>query len=148
MLRKARLIPVMPRSEDRRLYDIDFRLKKELDKKGYSFGRWCLGWKLDPIVAAAGLKDLPGEGAVSKAHEALRRDFPEVYFEIYGGQPPPKKIWSARSASGRFSVNIIWEDACNAYVAKIVEDPRIMGVGHTWEDALLKMKRGFDFKDR
>lgn len=142
VLRKAQLIPVMPRSEYRRFYDIDSRLKKELDKKGYSFGRWCLGWKLDTIVAAAGLKDLPGEGEPSTAHEAVRRDFPEVYCEMYGGEPPPKKSWSARFASDRFSVNITWEDACNAYVAKIVEDPRIMGIGHTWEVALLKMERG------
>lgn len=98
---------------------------------------------MDPIVAEAGLKDIQGEGAMIKAHEALRRDFSEVYFEMYGGQPPPKKIWPVRSATVRFSVNITWDNSCNAYVAKIVEDPEIVGIGYDWDDALLKMKRGY-----
>jgi hypothetical protein len=143
VLRKAKLIPVMPRSEYQRHYDIDARLKNELGKKGYSFGRWCLGWKLDPIAATASLKDVSEEGGRSATHEALRRDFPEVYFEMFGGAPPPKKNWFTRNPLARFSVSITWESSWNAYIAKLVEDPRIMGVGHDWDDALLKMKRGY-----
>jgi hypothetical protein len=63
------------------------------------------------------------------------------------GAPPPKKNWSARNSLVRLSVNITWESPWNAYVAKVAEDPRIMGIGHDWNDALLKMKRVIYFMD-
>jgi predicted RNase H-like HicB family nuclease len=139
VLRKAKLIPTMARSEYGRSYDIDARLTKELEKKGYSFGRWCLGWKFDPIEESASLKKMPEE-KLGKAHEAVRRDFPEVYFEIYGGTPPPKKIWPAKSDLAKPSLSITWDNAQNAYVAKVIEDPDILAAGHDWDNALLKMR--------
>ena len=138
VLRKANLIPVMARSEYGRAYDIDARLIKELEKKGYSFGRWCLGWKFDPIEAAASLKEM-SEEKFGKAHEAVRRDCPEVYSEIYGGTPP-KKIWTTKSDLAKPSLSITWDNGLNAYVAKVIEDPDILAVGHDWDNALLKMR--------
>lgn len=139
VLRKAKLIPVMDRSEYGRAYDIDARLIKELEKKGYSFGRWCLGWKFDPIEAAASLKEI-SEEKVGEVHEAVRRDFPEVYSEIYGGTPPPKKIWTTKNDFAKPSLSITWDHVRNAYVAKVIEDPGISAVGHDWDSALLKMR--------
>lgn len=139
VLRKAKLIPLMPRSEYGRAYGTDDRLLKELEKKGYSFGRWCLGWKFDPLEAAASLKEMPEGEELSATHDAVRRDFPEVYFEMYGGTPPTKKTWTAKNALAKPSLSITWDNAQNIYVAKVVEDPDIMAAGHDWGDALLKM---------
>lgn len=139
VLRKAKLIPLMPRSEYGRAYGTDERLIKELEKKGYSFGRWCLGWKFDLLEAATSLKKLPDEGKLSAVHVAVKRDFPEVYFEIYGGTPPIKKIWTGKSVLAKPSLSITWDNAKNAYVAQIVEDPDILASGHDWSDALLKI---------
>ncbi len=49
-----------------------------------TFGRWCVGWGFDPVETAATLKEKPVE-EVRPAHDAMRRDFSEAYFVIFGG---------------------------------------------------------------
>jgi len=79
------------------------------------------------------------EEKLGNAHEAVRRDFPEMYFEIYGGTSP-KKIWATKSDLAKPSLSITWDNALNAYVAKVIETPDITAVGHDWDNALLKMR--------
>ena len=106
VLRDAKLIPLMSRKGPKHSYDIDSRLQREFDKRGYSFGRWCLGWGFNPIEAVATLKEQPAE-VVHSAHDAVRRDFPEAYFEIFGETPPLKNSWQEEKAFPWLSLNIV-----------------------------------------
>ncbi|WP_319586539.1 hypothetical protein [uncultured Desulfobulbus sp.] len=139
ILRDARLIPLMPRSEYSHFYNIDSRLQKALKKRGYSFGRWCLGWGFDPSNTVAKLSKRLGED-VSPIHEAVRRDCPEVYFEMFGEAPQLKEPWLEKKEFPRLSLKIVWDAACKGYVASVPETPGIMAVGYNWADALDKMQ--------
>jgi len=142
LLRNSGHIPAMIRSEYRRAYDIDCRLAKELKSKGYSFGRWCLGWKLHSVDAAKALKTPPSEAP--EVHAALQRDFPWTYCKIYGGLRPPKTR-SASKAHENWSVIISWDTSCYGYVAKVIEQPEIEGIGYDWTEALEKMSTACRF---
>ena len=83
-LRDAGCIPTMNRSDYHRSFDVDNRLLAALRNKGYSFGRWCLAWKLDSRQAEVDLKTKPGDGEQTAAHRALHRDFPDVYAKLFG----------------------------------------------------------------
>ena len=139
ILRDSKLIPLMPRGEYKRSYNIDSRLQKALNKRGYSFGRWCLGWGFDPSKTAANLSVKLGED-VSAIHEAVRRDCPRVYFDIFGGEPPLKEPWQGKKELPRLSLKIVWDAACKGYVASVPETPGVMAVGYNWADALDKMQ--------
>src|SRR6185369_11925744 len=77
-------IPTMVRSDYHRSFDVDNRLLAALRNKGYSFGRWCLGWKLDSREAEADLKSRPVDDEPTVAHRAMHRDFPDVYAKLFG----------------------------------------------------------------
>jgi predicted RNase H-like HicB family nuclease len=138
-LRDAKLIPLMSRKGPKHSYDIDSRLKREFDKRGYTFGRWCLGWGFDPVETAATLKEKPVE-VVRPAHDAVRRDFPEAYFEIFGGTPPCKNSWQEKKVFPRLSLNIVWDASCKGYVASVPETPGIAAKGYNWANALDEMQ--------
>lgn len=138
LLRDTGYIPGMIRSEYHRAYDIDCRLVQELKGKGCSFGRWCLGWKFDIENATAALKSPPDEAVPSPVHAALQRDLPWIYFKIYGGCQPQQPR-GPNKASEKRSVNISWDDSCNGYIAKVIEQPEIEGSGYDWAEALERM---------
>ncbi|MBU3984855.1 MAG: hypothetical protein KJ985_15635, partial [Proteobacteria bacterium] len=97
-------------------HDIDARLQQGLDKRGYSFARWCVGWGFDPVEAALTLKEKPADG-VSSALDAVRRDLPEIYFEIFEGRHPVQKTWQEKKVYPRLSLNIAWDEVRRGYVA-------------------------------
>jgi len=142
LLRETGYIQAMARSDYRRTYDIDYRLGEALRKLGYSFGRWCLGWKLDPASAAADLKTTPDDGEQSPAHEAVRRDFPWVYYKIFGGEPPKKKQ-RAGTPSLHPSVTLTWDGSRDGYVAKIAEYPTVEELGVDWEHAVERLRTAY-----
>lgn len=138
-LRDAGCIPAMDRSEYRRSYDIDNRLLAALRNKGYSFGRWCLSWKLDPKLTEVDLKTRQADEELTAAHRAVLRDFPEVYVRLFGGKR------SARFGKGRTerihpSLSIIWDDSQKGYVASVVDYPEVVIVGLDLDDAFEKIK--------
>ncbi|HEY6874250.1 MAG TPA: hypothetical protein VI298_16110 [Geobacteraceae bacterium] len=139
LLRETGYIQAMPKSDFRRSYDIDCSIEAALRKKGYSFARWCLGWKFDPNQAEAALRTRPGNGQPVPVHEALRHDFPEVYVRIFGGSSPKKE---AKISSPPFhpSVAITWDSTRNGYVARIAEHPEIEAVGGDWDQAFERLK--------
>lgn len=139
VLRDAKLIRPMSKKGPQRSHDIDARLQQGLDKRGYSFARWCLGWGLDPNEAAFTLKEKPADG-VSSAHDAVRRDLPEIYFEIFDGSPPVQKTSQDKKVYPRLSLNIVWDEVRRGYVASVPKTPGVEAIGHNWADALEKME--------
>jgi hypothetical protein len=83
IIRKAGYIRGMTTDEHFSSYEIDFRLDKVLTARGYSFVRWCLGWKFDPDAVVAALKSQPDENAISAVHEAVGRDFPKRAYSMF-----------------------------------------------------------------
>jgi hypothetical protein len=142
LLRDTGHIPVMERSEYRREYDIDPKLTKAFRAKGFSFGRWCLGWKFDPISAAVGLNVDPQDGRETTAHLALRRDFPEVFTSIYGVRVP-KKAKRRRGTTHPPSLRIDWNAELRKYVSVIPEYPMIEARGNDWDEAFFGLKSAY-----
>lgn len=138
LLRDTGKIPAMERSEYRRQYDIDPRLTNACRRKGFSFGRWCLGWRLDPHVAVADLKSAPDDNE-SATHAALKRDFPEIYLSMYEGakiiKEKPRKYRSKPD-----SLMIEWSSDRKLFVASVPECPGIEAHGKKWDDAYYAIK--------
>jgi hypothetical protein len=142
LLRDTGKIPVMERSEYRRQYDIDPRLATACRRKGFSFGRWCLGWRLDPFVAVAELKSAPDDENESAVHVALMRDFPEIYLSMYEGAKIKKeKKRKHRSKPDSFMVE--WSSDRKTFVATVPECPDIEARGKNWDDAYFALKSAY-----
>ena len=139
LLRETGYIQAMPKSGFRRSYDIDRRIEAALQKKGYSFARWCLGWALDPNLAEPALRIKPEDGLQVPAHEALQHDFPEVHSRIFG-EPQPKKTAKISAPQLHPSVAITWDSSRNAYLARLVEHPEIAAAGSDWDQAFERLK--------
>jgi hypothetical protein len=137
LLMEAKLILPMPRTGKRQSYDIDPRLQQALDKRGYSFARWCAGRGIDPNDTAAALREKPSEG-ISSAHDAVRRDLPETYLEIFEGKPSLAKSHEKKTYPRR-SVQIVWDELRQKYVASVPETPGVEATGYNWETALHNM---------
>ena len=142
LLREAGKIPTMDRSDYHRSFDIDTRLQVALRNKGYSFGRWCLAWKMDARVAESDLKLPPGEEGPVAVYKALHRDFPDIHLKLFGG----KRVF--RSRKERIprvnpSISITWDDSQRGYIAIIVEHPDVAVVGLDVNDAFEKVMAAF-----
>ena len=142
LLRDTGHIAPMARHEYRRLYDVDPRIVATLRKKGFSFGRWCLGWKLDPCSAAEDLKSTPASTEATATHTALQRDFPDVYFSIYGGRRRSKKAKRV-NPSQPASLRIDWNVERRTFIATIPECPNIEAGGNDWDGALYAVKSAY-----
>ncbi len=142
LLRETGHIQPMARSEYRRTYDIDFRLGEALRKMGYTFGRWCLGWKLEAAAVANDLKTKPDDAELSRAHEAIREDFPEVFCRMFGG-PRLGKRQKPEVPLSRPSVTLTWDESRDGYVAKISEYPAVEEVGVDWEHAVERLRTAY-----
>ncbi len=138
LLRDTGHIPAMERSEYRRLYDIDQRLATACRRKGFSFGRWCLGWRIDPCVAVAELKSAPDE-TENAAHVALKRDFPEIYLSMYEGAKI-KKVNNERRRSKPASLRVDWSSERKAFIATVPECPGVEARGKNWDDVFYAIK--------
>ncbi|BDV42643.1 hypothetical protein GURASL_15660 [Geotalea uraniireducens] len=139
LLRDTGRIPAMKRSEYRRQYDIDQKLTTACRRKGLSFGRWCLGWRLDPYVTVAELKSAPDKVNESAAHMALKRDFPDIYLRLYDGS----KIKSEKERKYRSkpaSLMIEWSSERKSFLATVPECPGIEASGKNWDDVFYAIK--------
>ncbi len=139
LLRDTGRIPAMKRSEYRRQYDIDQKLTTACRRKGLSFGRWCLGWRLDPYVTVAELKSAPDKVNESAAHMALKRDFPDIYLRLYDGSKI-KMEKMRKYQSQPASLIIKWSSERKAYLATVPECPGIEASGSNWDDAFYAIK--------
>lgn len=139
LLRDTGKIPVMERSEYRRQYDIDPRLANACKRKGFSFGRWCLGWRFDPFVAGAALKSAPDDENESAVHVALMRDFPEIYLSLYEGAKITKEK-KVKHRSKPDSLMIEWSSKRKTFVASVPERPGIEARGKNWDDVYFAIK--------
>jgi len=142
LLRDTGHIAPMARLEYRRQYDIDPRIVAAFRKKGFSFGRWCLGWKLDPCSAAEALKSMPPSTGATATHTALQRDFPDVFFSIYGGSRRFKKAKRA-NPSQPASLRIDWDAERRTFIATIPECPNIEAGGNDWDGAFYAVKSAY-----
>lgn len=136
-LRDAGCISTMNRNDYHRSFDVNIRLVTALRNKGYSFGRWCLGWKLDSRLAEDDLKIKPVNGELTAAHHALFRDFPDIYSRMYGGRV--SRFGKERPQRFYPSLAISWDKARKAYVASIVEHPEVKVLGFDLNDAFEKI---------
>lgn len=141
LLRDTGHIAPMARHEYRRQYDIDPRIVTALRKKGFSFGRWCLGWKMDPCAAAGDLKSTPPNTDATAAHAALQRDFPEVFFSIYGGRKSRKT--RRVNPSQPASLRIDWHVERRTFIATVPECPGIEAEGNDWDGAFYALKSAY-----
>ena len=139
LLRDTGNILVMERSQYRRQYDIDPRLAAACRRKGFSFGRWCLGWKFDPFEALAELKSAPDDTNESAIHVALKRDFPEIYLSMYEGAKI-KKEKKGRYRAKPDSLMVEWNSERKTFVATVPERPDIEASGKNWDDAYFALK--------
>ncbi len=139
LLRDTGRVPVMGRSEYRRQYDIDPKLTTACRQKGFSFGRWCLSWRLDPHLAVAELKSAPDSVEESAAHVALKRDFPDVYLRLYHGVNI-KSEKKGKYRSKPASLKIEWSSERKAFLATVPECPGIEASGKNWDDAFYAIK--------
>jgi len=142
LLRDTGHISAMERSEYRRQYDIDLRLTKAFRTKGFSFGRWCLGWRFDPAATAANLKSAPEKEDENAAHLALKRDFPDVFLSMYEGKKL-KKEKKKRLRSHPDSLRIDWNIERKTFIASVPECPNIEARGKDWEDAFYALKSAY-----
>ncbi|MDD2736476.1 MAG: hypothetical protein PHF56_21290 [Desulfuromonadaceae bacterium] len=142
LLRDTGHIPVMERSDYRRHYDIDPRLTKAFRAKGFSFGRWCLGWRFDPATVTAELKSAPEKENESSAHSALKRDFPDIFLSIYAGKTI-KKEKRKRLRSHPDSLRIDWNVERKMFIASVTEFPDIEAHGKDWDDAFFALKSAY-----
>jgi len=141
-LRNAGHIRAVTRDEFMTSYAVHRKLDAALDRRGCCFARWCLGWKFDPDETAELLKELPDQGNPTAAHEALLRDFPVIYFKMYGGDPPKTPLYDNYPTIPP-SVTIEWDAAHTRYVAKVVEGADIEAVGSDKDAALGGIKRAY-----
>ncbi|MBV5329007.1 MAG: type II toxin-antitoxin system HicB family antitoxin [Chlorobium sp.] len=118
--------------------ELDPRLQSALKHRNYSFLLWCLGCGLSPAETASKLQEQPGE-YLSPAHEAVRRDFPIAYAEIFDEIPPAKESWRVRTRAPRLSLHVIWDEDRAGYVASVLEVPGVMAIGKNWTEALENM---------
>lgn len=139
LLRDTGHIPPMERSEYRRQYDIDQRLATACRRKGFSFGRWCLGWRFDPYVAVAELKFAPDDENESAVHVALKRDFPEIYLSMYEGAKI-KKEKKGKYRSKPDTLIVEWSSERKTFVATVPECPSIEARGKNWDDVYYAIK--------
>jgi hypothetical protein len=137
-LRDAGCIPTMSKGDYHRSFNVDNRLLAALRNKGYSFGRWCLGWKLDSRQAEDDLKTRPVDGELMAAHRALHRDFPDIYAKLFG---KGRVARFSKEKVPRFypSLALTWDDSQRGYVAIIVEHPEVEVVGLDLIDAFEKV---------
>ena len=137
-LRDAGCIPTMNRSDYHRSFDVDNRLLLALRSRGYSFGRWCLAWKLDTRRVEADLKAGPAAEEPTAAHRAVQRDFPEVYAKLFG---KGRAARFGKTQAPRFhpSLSLVWDDSQRGYVATIIEYPEVSVVGLDVNDAFEKV---------
>lgn len=142
LLRDTGHISALERSEYRRQYDIDPRLTKAFRAKGFSFGRWCLGWRFDPAATAATLKSAPENENESAAHSALKRDFPDIFLSMYDGKMI-KKQKKKRLRSHPDSLRIDWNIERKTYIASVPEFPEIEASGKDWDDAFYALKSAY-----
>lgn len=142
VLRNAGHIRAVTYTEFLTSYGVHKKLAAALDRRGCCFARWCLGWKFDPDETADLLRELPDEGNLTAAHEALRRDFPVIYFKMYGGDPPKKPLYNNYQTIHP-SVLIEWDAAHIKYIAKVIEKPDIEAVGYDLDDALRGIKKAY-----
>lgn len=139
LLRDTGHIPVMKRSEYRRQYDIGQSLASACRRKGFSFGRWCLGWRFDPYAAVAALKSAPDDENESAVHAAVRRDFPEIYLSMYEGAKI-KKDKKGKHRSKPDSLLVEWSSERKTFLASVPEYPGIEAHGKNWNDAFCAIK--------
>lgn len=137
-LRDAGCIPTMNRSDYHRSFDVDNHLLAALRNKGYSFGRWCLGWKMDSRQAEADLKSKPVDEGKTVAHQALHRDFPDVYTKFFGKGRISR---FGKEKKPRFypSLSLAWDESQRGYAAIIVEYPEVEVLGLDLNDAFEKV---------
>lgn len=139
ILRKAGYIRGMTSDEHLSFYEIDLRLDKVFAARGYSFVRWCLGWKFDPLEVATALKNPPEEGSESTFHEALWRDFPRTFSTMFGPFMQKKPLRLCRQYlrfPSHLSVDVDWDPSSGKYVARVKEYPEVESVGINWYSAL------------
>jgi predicted RNase H-like HicB family nuclease len=142
LLRDTGHIPVMERSDYRRHYDIDPRLTKAFRAKGFSFGRWCLGWRFDPAAVTADLKSVPEKENESAAHSALKRDFPDTFHSMYDGKKTQKEK-KKRLRPHPDSLRIDWNVERKTFIASVTEFPGIEADGKDWDDAFFALKSAY-----
>lgn len=142
LLRDTGHIAPMARHEYRRQYDIDPRIVASFRKKGLSFGRWCLGWKLNPHSAAEDLKSTPPSTDATAAHAALQRDFPDAYFSMYGGNRRFKKTRRV-NPSQPASIRIDWDVERRTFIATVPGHPDIEAEGNDWDSAFYALKSAY-----
>lgn len=137
-LRDAGCIPTMNRSDYHRSFDVDNRLLAALRNKGYSFGRWCLGWKLDSRQAEVDLKSKPADVEPTAAHRALHRDFPDIHVKLFGNGRV-RRFGKEKVPRFHPSLSLVWDECQKGYVGKIVEHPDVEVVGLDLNDAFEKV---------
>ena len=142
LLRDTGHIAPMARHEYRRQYDVDPRVLAAFRKKGFSFGRWCLGWKLDPCSAAEDLKSTPQHIEATATHIALQRDFPDVYCSMYGGNRRFKKARRVKPSQPP-SLRIDWDVELKAFIATVPGCPDIEARGNDWDGAFYALKSAY-----
>lgn len=142
LLRDTGHIAPMARHDYRRQYDVDPRVLAAFRKKGFSFGRWCLGWKLAPCSAAEDLKSAPNSTEATATHTALQRDFPDVYSSMFGGNRRSKKTRRV-NPSQPASLRIDWDVERRTFLATVPGCPDIEAGGNDWESAFYAIKSAY-----
>lgn len=143
ILRKAGYIRGMTSDEHFSFYEIDLRLDRVLTARGYSFVRWCLGWKFDPVEVATALKNPPEEGSESAFHEALWRDFPRTFSTMFGPFIQKKPVRLCRQYvrfPSHLSVDIDWDPSSGKYTSRVKEYPEVESAGINWYSALNNLR--------
>ena len=138
-LRKSKLIPLVAERDNKSSKELNHRLQEALKERNYSFLLWCVGWGLQAAETAQMLKEPPGE-TLSPAHSAVKRDFPEVYGEIFDAMPPVKESWRVRTRTPRLSLNVVWDEDHRGYIASVPEVSGVLAKGNSWMEALEKMQ--------
>jgi hypothetical protein len=138
VLRRFNLISHVEKRDSKSAQELDLRLQSALKHRNYSFLLWCVGWGLQAAETAQMLKEPPGE-TLSTAHSAVKRDFPEVYGEIFDAMPPVRESWRVRTRTPRLSLNVVWDEDHRGYIASVPEVSGVLAKGNSWMEALEKM---------
>lgn len=127
-------IPKLPRKRQPQ-YEIPTPVLSALKKVGISYLQWCNSHNFDPGFAEEGLMgklSLDDEVSVV-AHDMLIRDFPEVYYSIFGKIDVPKGriVEQAPTRMPRKDITTAYDAAIGSHIATCADHPEIIGMGWT-----------------
>jgi hypothetical protein len=149
VIRSERLVGLL---SNRYSIEIHPKLAASFKLARHSFPKWANSHGFEIYSAATALKSLPNDDDVFtyKVHAALKRDFCNLYSELFHGTSAVIRYANKYDETKRSKYGLImeWDQISSEYRAFIPEHQEIEARGDSWDSALLGLKQIFNIKRR